>query len=90
MALIKPGPGITDIRGKFGGVHFHRNKSGLCVSSQKRMVHSRSSAQSAQRNAFREARTFATSIRSLSYNTYRALNGLPMQEPPADYRPDLR
>lgn len=90
MALIKTGPGITDIRGSFGGVYFHRDGSGLHTSKQPRTVHRRSQNQATQRRAFLKARTFATSLRSLSYNTYRALNNLPLEEPPPDYRPDLK
>lgn len=87
MSLIKTGGGVTDIRGGFGGVYFTRDKSGLHSSAKPRRVRQRSSAQNAQRNAFIKARAFCKNERftdkpkdwlnrCVSYNIYRALNGL--------------
>lgn len=86
MTLVKTGGGVTDIRGGFGGVYFTRDKSGLHSSAKPRTVRRLSSAQLKQRNAFRQARAFSTDPRVVSYNIYRALNGLPMEQPPADYQ----
>lgn len=85
MALIKTGGGITDIRGGFGGVYFHRDRFGLHCKSKPRNIYRRSAAQDAQRKAFTQARAFSTVPRTVSYNIYRALMGLPMAEPPLDY-----
>lgn len=87
MALVKPGQGIIDIRGGIGGTYFTRDKSGLHQSAMPRRIRQKSSAQLSQRNAFRLARAFSTDPRVVSYNIYRALNGLSMQQPPADYQP---
>lgn len=87
MALVRTGGGVTDIRGGFGGVYFHRDKSGLHTSAKPRNIHRRTPAQNAQRAAFSKARTFSTINRTVSYNIYRALNNLPMAEPPIDYQP---
>lgn len=87
MTLIKTGGGVTDIRGGFGGVYFHRDKSGLHSSSKPRTVHRRSAAQKKQRAAFIKARAYSKDERVVSYNIYRALNDLPMQDPPPDYNP---
>lgn len=86
MALIETGSGITDIRGGFGGVYFHRDKSGLHCCAKPRTVHRRSSLQDTQRRAFARARTFSKDNRTVSYNIYRALFGLPMALPPLDYQ----
>lgn len=87
MSLIKTGQGVTDIRGGFGGVYFTRDKSGLHQSAKPRTIRRLSASQQTQRNAFRQARAFSTDHRAVSYNIYRALNGLPMEQPPADYQP---
>lgn len=86
MTLVKTGGGVTDIRGGFGGVYFTRDKSGLHCSSKPRRVHQITDAQRKQRNAFIKARTFSRDPRTVSYNIYRALNDLPMAEPPTDYQ----
>jgi len=86
MALIKTGGGVTDIRGGFGGVYFTRDKSGLHSSAKPRRVHQQTADQQTQRNAFIKARAFSKDPRTVSYNIYRALNGLLMQEPPLDYQ----
>ncbi|MBA7477988.1 hypothetical protein ES707_13403 [subsurface metagenome] len=83
MSLIKTGGGVTDIRGGFGGVYFTRDKSGLHSSAKPRRVHQITDAQRKQRNAFIQARAYSTDPRVVSY---RALNGLPMADPPADYQ----
>jgi len=85
MALIKVGNGLTDIRGGMGGVYFSRDGSGLHVLAKPRRVTTRSAAQVIQRNAFVTARKFSTDERVVSYNIYRALNGLPPAVPPIDY-----
>ncbi len=90
MALIKPGGGITDIRGKLGGVYFHRDKSGLHSSRRPRKIRRQTAAQLKQKSAFRKARAYSTDNRVVSYNIFRALNNLPMAQPPPDYRPDLK
>lgn len=77
MSLIKTGQGITDIRGGFGGVYFHRDKSGLHSCSKPRTVHRRSAGQNKQRNCFTKARTYSKDERTVSYLIYRCLNGLP-------------
>ena len=87
MALVKTGSGVTDIRGGFGGVYFHRDKSGLHSAAKPRRVRQRSSAQNRQRNAFSAARAFSKVNRTVSYNIYRALNNLTPQDPPIDYQP---
>lgn len=85
MSLIKTGPGITDIRGGFGGVYFTRDKSGLHCSKQPRNIHRRTTDQDLQRKAFAKARAYSKDPRIVSYNIYRALNKLPMADPPPDY-----
>lgn len=85
MTLVKTGDGVIDLRGGFGGVYFHRDKSGLHSSSMPRKVRRRSAAQKLQRDAFVAARAYSTDPRTVSYNIYRALNGLPMADPPFDY-----
>ena len=86
MALIQTGQGIVDIRGGQGGVYFTRDRSGLHMNKKPRTIRSRSAAQARQRNAFITARAFSTDPRTVSYNIYRALNNLPMQEPPIEYQ----
>lgn len=86
MSLIKVGEGVTDIRGGFGGVYFHRDKSGLHVTRKPRNIHRRSTTQDTQRKAFIAARSYSKDPRFVSYNIYRALNGLSMQDPPVDYQ----
>ena len=86
MALIKTGAGITDIRGGLGGVYFHRDRFGLHSATKPRKIYRRSAAQDAQRKAFTKARAFSTVPRTVSYNIYRALNGLSMKEPPSDFQ----
>lgn len=90
MALVKPGPGIVDIRGGFGGVYFHRDKYGLHSCAKPRTVQQRTANQDTQRKAFTTARAFSTVNRIVSYNIYRALNGLDPQDPPPDYYPNMR
>lgn len=90
MALIKTGDGVTDIRGGFGGIYFRRDKGGLHAINKPRVIHGRTTAQSAQRAAFTKARAFSKINRVVSYNIYRALNGLPMEMPPTDYYPDMK
>jgi len=85
MATIKLCLPITDIRGGFGGVYFHRDKSGLHCFSKPRNIHRRSTAQNVQRNAFLKARAYNKDPRFMSYNIYRILNGLPPADPPIDY-----
>jgi len=87
MALIKTGSGITDIRGGFCGIYFHRDKFGLHIASKPRNIRQRTAAQQKQRGAFITARSFSKVNRVVSYNIYRALNNLPPAEPPADYQP---
>ncbi len=77
MTLVKPGGGITDIRGGFSGVYFTRDKSGLHQAAKPRRVQQRSAAQNAQRNAFSKAQTYTKDPRWVSYYIYRALNNLP-------------
>lgn len=86
MALCKTGQGIVDIRGSVGGVYFSRDKSGLHCAANPRTVHQRSDAQNKQRAAFTQARAYSKDERTVSYNIYRALNGLSMQDPPVDYQ----
>lgn len=85
MVLIRPGGGIIEIRGGFGGVYFTRDKSGLHQSAMPRRVRQQTTAQRAQRKAFEKARAYSKDERSVSYNIYRTLNGLPCADPPADY-----
>jgi len=85
MATIKLGAGIIDIKGGFSGIYFHRDKSGLHACSKPRKVKQRTPAQITQRNAFTTARNFSKDERTVSYNIYRALNGLDMQEPPIEF-----
>jgi len=85
MATVKLGAGLTDISGSIGGVYFHRDKSGLHSCAKPRKVKNRSDAQQKQRAAFITARAYSKDERTVSYNIYRALNGLPMAEPPTDY-----
>ncbi|GAI57428.1 unnamed protein product [marine sediment metagenome] len=87
MALIRAGGGVTDIRGGFGGVYFTRDKSGLHCTAKPRRVRQRTANQNKQRAAFSKARTYSTDNRVVSYNIYRALNGLPPAMPPPDYQP---
>ena len=87
MTLVKAGDGITDMRGSFGGVYFHRDKSGLHSSSMPRKVHRRSAAQKLQRDAFVAARSLSTDNRIVSYLMYRYLNGLPLNYPDAWINP---
>lgn len=77
MTLIRTGGGVTDIRGGFSGVYFHRDKSGLHCCSKPRTVYRRSAAQDLQRDAFRAARRYSTDNRTVSYLMYRYMNGLP-------------
>lgn len=86
MSLVKFGGGIVGITGTFAGQHFKRDRSGSHICRMQRRVRSRSSAQDKQRKAFVRARAFSTDNRVVSYNIYRALNGLPMQLPPFDYQ----
>lgn len=90
MALVQTGSGILDIRGGFGGVYFTRDNSGLHMTAKPRRVHQRTPHQDRKRKAFIQAREFSTNNRTVSYNILRAYWGLPMCEPPASYRPDLR
>lgn len=90
MALIKCGQGIVDIRGGLGGVYFSRDRSGLHISSKPRTVKRRTEAQDKQRKAFTKARSFSTDPRTVSYNIYRALNGLAPTEAPLDYQYGLK
>lgn len=90
MALIRTGPGIIDIRGTFAGIYFSRDKTGLHIRSHPRHISMRSLDQAAQRNAFAAAQAYSTDPRFVSFNIYRALNGLPLMDPPVDYRPDLK
>jgi len=83
MTLVKAGDGIVDIRGRLGGVYFHRDKSGLHSSSMPRKVHRRSAAHSLQRDAFVAARALSKDNRIVSYLMYRAMNGLPINYPDA-------
>lgn len=77
MALIRTGAGVTDIRGKFGGVYFHRDRFGLHSARMPRNIHRRSAAQSKQRAAFSKSRRWSKNNRIVSYNIYRTLNSLP-------------
>ena len=86
MALVRTGDGVTDIRGGFGGVYFSRDKSGLHCCAKPRRVHQETAAQRKQRAAFIQARAFSSDPRCVSYNIYRALNGLSMELPPTDYQ----
>lgn len=87
MALAKTGNGVIDISDSIAGNVFGRDSSGLHARSAPRRVKQCTPAQLAQRNAFRKARRYSTDHRTVSYNIYRALNGLPMQDPPLDYSP---
>ena len=90
MALVKTGNGIVEIRGSVGGVHFKRDRNGLHCCRMQRRIKQRTAAQRAQRNAFRGARAYSTDNRFVSYNLIRIINGLAPQDPPFDYRADLR
>jgi len=87
MSLIKLAPGLTDIRGGFGGVYFTRDKFGLHCSSKPRRVHQRTEHQNRKRNAFSQARAFSTDNRTVSYNIFRAYLGLEMKDLPSNYPP---
>lgn len=103
MSLVKTGQGVTDIRGGFGGVYFTRDKAGLHSSAKPRRVHQRTAAQKKQRDAFIKARSFCRNEsfadkpkdwlnRCVSYNIYRALNGLDIgffMEITGDLTPDV-
>jgi len=53
MALIKPSAEITDISGKFGGVYFSRDKTGLHISAMPRVIKKEPTpAQKDQRNFY--------------------------------------
>lgn len=86
MALIRTGQNVIDIRGGCAGIYFTRDRSGLHMSRKPRTIRSQTAAQARQRNAFAAARAFSTDPRTVSYNIYRALNNLPMQEPPIEYQ----
>lgn len=97
MALCRVGQGITDIRGKVGGVYFHRDRSGLHVARRPRVIRRRSPDQDKQRKAFVKARTFCKIENSpdrgkkwlnrcVSFNIYRALNDVELKTPPVDYQ----
>lgn len=81
MTLIKTGGGVTDIRGGFGGVYFHRDKSGLHSCAKPRTVYRRSAAQKIQRDAFSAARRYSKDNRIVSYLMYLHMNGLPINYP---------
>lgn len=81
MCLIKTGGGVTDIRGGFGGVYFHRDKAGLHVARKPRNIHRRSTDQDKQRKAFAAARRYSKDNRTVSYLMYRYLTGLPLNHP---------
>ncbi|MCK5616728.1 hypothetical protein KAR91_83475 [Candidatus Pacearchaeota archaeon] len=98
MSLIKTGGGVTDIRGGFGGVYFTRDKSGLHSSAKPRRVHQRTEAQGKQRGGFIAAQGYCRVemsadkpknwlIRCVSFNIYRAINGLSLEHPPTNYNP---
>lgn len=87
MALARYGAGIILIAGKVGGDVHKRDKSGNHVTALKRHIRKRTPAQARQRNAFAQARAYSKDPRVVSYNIYRALNGLPMAQPPIDYQP---
>lgn len=98
MAIIRCGGGVTDIRGGFGGVYFTRDRSGLHSSAKPRRVHQQTAAQRKQRGGFIAARGYCRVEmsadkpkdwlnRCVSFNIYRALNGLPLEHPPTDYNP---
>jgi len=86
MATVKFGSGVTDMSGSLGGVYFHRDKSGVHVCRQPRKIRRLSSAQLKQRRAFIAARAYSKDDRFVSWNIYRALNNLPLSDPPADYQ----
>ena len=90
MALIQTGNGIRDIRGGLGGVYFSRDSFGLHMLAKPRRVYQRTEHQDRKRKAFIKARSFSHNNRAVSWNILRAYWGLPMSEPPAYYRPDLR
>ncbi len=88
MALIVTGNGITNIQGGFGGVYFHRDKSGLHCAAKPRRVDQGTPKQQKQRAAFLKARAACLAAaptvipenqlnRWVSYYMYRALNNLP-------------
>lgn len=86
MTLIRTGQGVIDIRGGSGGIYYHRDRFGLHVAGKPRNIRRRSIAQAKQRKAFIRARAFSTDPRTVSYNIYRALNDLPMKDPPPEYQ----
>ena len=90
MALVKTGNGIVDIRGSVGGVHFKRDRTGLHCCRAPRKVAQTTTLQRAQRNAFMAAKAYGGDNRTVSYNIFRSLSGLPLQDPPIDYQPDMR
>lgn len=77
MSLVKPGGGVTDIRGSMAGNVFARDSSGLHVRTAPRRVKQCTPAQRKQRNAFLKARQYSKDNRTVSYLIYRALNDLP-------------
>lgn len=52
MAIIKPGPLVSEARGKIGGVVFSRNKGGLYVRNFAAPTQGESAARNDQRSAF--------------------------------------
>lgn len=86
MSLVKYGDGVIEITGTIGGQHFKRDRSGSHCCRIQRRVRAKTAAQTKQRNAFIRARAFSTDNRVVSYNIYRALNGLSMKMPPPDYQ----
>ncbi|MBA7649711.1 hypothetical protein ES703_57509 [subsurface metagenome] len=97
MTLVRTGQGVTDIRGGTGGVYFTRDKSGLHQSAKPRSLRRETQAQAKQRGAFIKARAYCLAVvggvypigwreKCVSYNIYRALNFLPMADPPTDYQ----
>lgn len=98
MSLVRTGGGVTDIRGGFGGVYFTRDRSGLHSTAKPRRVRQQTAAQRKQRGGFIAARGYCRAEmsadkprdwlnRCVSFNIYRALNGLALEHPPADYNP---
>jgi len=90
MALVRVGNIVTDIRGGFGGVYFSRDRFGLHCLPKPRRVHQRTTEQDRKRKAFTRARAFSKVNRVVSYNIYRAYLGLAPQDPPWDYRRDMK
>lgn len=90
MTLCKTATPITDIRGGMGGVYFTRDRTGLHCTAKPRRVKTSTSRQNAQRKAFIKARSFSHDNREVSYNIYRALNGLEPCKVPNDYYPDMK